>query len=378
MIYLDYAATMPMRQQAIEAMLPYFADCAANAGAAHGAGREARRAVDRARATVAQALNADPSELFWTSGGTEADNWALFGTAKAQPERRHVIVSAIEHHAVLHTAEALGALGFGVTEIRPDAEGVIRADAVKAALRGDTFLVSVMTANNEVGTLQPVAEIAEAAHECGALMHTDAVQALGHIPVDVRATGVDLLSFSAHKFGGPKGIGGLFVRKGTRILPLLYGGAQERGLRSGTENVPGIVGTAAALEEAIRRMPEEGERIAALRNLLMSRILEECSFARVNGSLKQRLPGNLHLTFEGVDQDALLMRLDLAGVMASAGSACTSGIRERSHVIRAMGLAGEGEADLRLSLGSGTTEQECIKAAEIIVDAVVSLRRIHY
>ncbi|MBR1409275.1 MAG: cysteine desulfurase [Clostridia bacterium] len=375
MIYLDYAATMPMRQQAIEAMQPYFADCAANAGAAHGAGREARRAVDRARASVAQALNADPSELFWTSGGTESDNWALFGTAKAQPERRHIIVSAIEHHAVLHPAEALQDMGFEVTLIRPDGEGIVSAEAVKAALRSDTLLVSVMTANNEVGTLQPIAEIAAAAHECGALMHTDAVQAVGHVPVDVRATGVDLLSFSAHKFGGPKGVGGLYVRRGTRIAPLLYGGAQERGLRSGTENVPGIVGTAAALGEAVGAMPQESARIAALRDLLMERILEECAFARVSGSLERRLPGNLHLTFEGVDQDALLLRLDLAGVMASAGSACTSGIRERSHVIRAMGKDGEGEADLRLSLGSRTTEEECLEAAGIIADAAKDLRK---
>ena len=377
MIYLDYAATMPMRPEAVQAMLPYFTERAANAGALHSAGREARRAVDDARAAVARGLNADAAELFWTSGGTEADNWALLGTAQAQKERRHIVVSAIEHHAVLNPAQALRERGYEVTFVAPDREGIIRAEAVEQAVRDDTLLVSVMTANNEVGTLEPVAAIAAAAHAHGALMHTDAVQALGHIPVDVKETGIDLLSFSSHKFGGPKGVGGLYVRRGTRIDPLIRGGAQERGLRSGTENVPGIVGTAAALTAALERMPDEAKRLAALRDGMMEAVLDGCHGVRVNGSLSQRLPGNLHLTFDGIGQDALLMRLDFGGVMASAGSACTSGIRERSHVIRAMGLDGDGQADLRLTLGPDTTGQACEEAVQKILSAVFELRNHH-
>lgn len=363
MTYLDHAATAPLRPEALAAMTPFF--CSANASGLYAAGREARAAIDRARGQIARALSVQPSEVYWTSGGSEADNWALFGVMRASGKKRHIVTTSIEHHAVLHACQALDSFGFDVTYVNPDGEGRVSPEAIEAAIRPDTALVSVMLANNEVGVLQPVEQIARIAHTHGALMHTDAVQAVGHIPVNMGALGADLLSLSGHKFGGPKGVGALIVRNGVRLTSLIYGGAQERGLRAGTENTPAIVGMGAALELAVREMDRENETIARMRDRLMEALLAGIPGARVNGSLTHRLPGNPHMTFPGEDTSLLLMQLDMAGIAASAGSACTSGAMERSHVLRAMS-APEG-ADLRLTLGAENTPQEIDQTAATLL-----------
>ena len=373
MIYLDYAATAPLRPGAKAAMLEA-EDVRANPNAGYGAARHARHVVDEARRTVAECLGALPEEVYFTSGGTEADNWAIVGMASAAGAGHHLVVSAIEHHAVLRPAQTLQRMGFGVSFAAPDEDGVIRPESVMQAVRPQTCLVSVMMANNETGAIQPVAEIAKAAAARGIPIHTDAVQAAGHIPINMRMLGVSLLSLSAHKFGGPMGVGALMIRRGTRIDPLILGGAQERNMRAGTENVPGIAGMAAALRAAEAERAEEAERIARLRDALCAEILACCPDARCNAAGAQRLPGLLHLTFPGVDQAAMLTLLDLSGLAVSAGSACTSGSVERSHVMTAMRAAGGDGADLRLSLGRETTVNETEKAAEIIIKTIRGLR----
>ena len=363
MIDLDHAATTALRPEALAAMLPYFGERYANASGGYAAARIAREAIDRSRAQIAQAIGAKPGEIVFTSGGTESDNWAVFGAAKASGRRR-VVTTRIEHHAVLRACEALERQGFEVAYAEADGEGRVSPETVRGLVTPDTALVSVMLANNEVGTIEPVAQIAGIARAFGALMHTDAVQAVGHIPVDVRALGVDLLSISAHKFGGPKGIGALYVREGTRLLRLMHGGDQERGLRAGTENVPGIVGMAEALRLAVEEMEETARRVAAMRDALINGILSRVHSARLNGSAADRLPGNVHVTIPGADARTLLLRLDMEGIAASSGSACASGAAERSHVLVAMG-APEG-ADLRLTLGADNSMEDVQRAIDAL------------
>lgn len=364
MVYLDHAATTPLRREALDAMMPYFMEKAANASSLYAAGRQARSAVDTARRQVAQAIGAREREIYFTAGGSEADNWALFGIARTLKEKRHIITTQIEHHAVLNSCAALEQMGYPVTYVEPDEYGFISPEKVKQAMRPDTGLVSVMTANNEVGTIEPIAEIAKIAHENGVLIHTDAVQAVGHIPVDVEKLGVDLLSMAAHKFYGPKGIGALYIKSGVHITNLIYGGEQEKGLRAGTENTPAIVGMGQALQLACENMAAENARLEALRNHFEEGILARIPHARINGMRNHRLPGTLHVTFPDADTNMLLMRLDLEGIAASAGSACAAGAMERSHVIQAMRVP-EG-ADVRFSLGMENTQEDILKTVDAL------------
>lgn len=369
MIYLDHAATTPLKDEALAAMLPYFSERFANASSSYASARDARRAIDAARAQAASAIGAKTSEIYFTSGGSEADNWAIFGIASANTEKKHLITTKIEHHAVLHACQALERRGYAVTYLDVDRQGRVSPESLERAIRSDTLLVSVMLANNEVGTIEPIAQLSQIAHAHGVLMHTDAVQAVGHIPVDVQALDVDMLSMSAHKFGGPKGCGALYVRSGVRMDNLIYGGAQERTMRAGTENVPAIVGMGKAIELSVQNMAADSRKTAALRDELESRLLG-LGGIQVNGDMVHRLPGHLHVSIEGADTQMLLMKLDMTGIAASAGSACSSGAAERSHVIEAMGLAGERQADIRFTLGEGNTIEE-IAAVESVLRRIL-------
>ncbi len=381
-IYLDYAATSPMLPEVLEAMMPYLTGSFGNPSGVYATGREARKAVEQARRQAAEFLGAEPSEILFTSGGTESDNMAIRGAMLAAAEKgRHLITDAIEHHAVLHTCEALEKQGFEATYLQPDREGVIAPESVRKAIREDTVLISVMTVNNEIGTVEPVAEIGRIAREAGVLFHTDAVQAAGMMRLDVRQTGADLMSLSAHKFHGPKGIGCLYVRRGTRLDGILSGGAQERGLRPGTENVAAIVGMGAAMEIARRDMDAALARIRRLRDRLITRVLSDVPDSFLNGpepdaAGEKRAANNAHFSFAGIDGEALLLRLDLAGIAASAGSACTAGSMEASHVLKAVGLDdGRIRSGIRLTLGRETTEEEIDQASAAIAAIVADLRR---
>lgn len=365
MIYLDHAATTPVRSEVLSAMLPYFSMSYGNASGSYQLARDARRAIDAARHEVAEAVGAKRAEVYFTSGGSEADSWALLGVASACPEKRHIITTRIEHHAVLHACAALERRGCKVTYLDVDALGRVSPEAFERAIRPDTLLASVMLANNEVGTIEPVEALGEIAHAHGVLMHTDAVQAVGHIPVHFEHLHADLLSMSAHKFGGPKGIGVLIVRDGVRIERLIYGGAQERGLRAGTENTSAIVGMGRAASLAMQGMEERTAYVSRLRDAL-ERDLLAIPGIRVNGDRSNRLPGHLHVTVEHASSAPLLMQLDMAGIAVSAGSACTSGAAERSHVVTAMGIAGEREADIRFSIGAENTEREIAAVADTL------------
>lgn len=371
MINFDHAATTPLRKEVLEAMLPYLTEQYANASGTYAAARQTRSAIDRARRSIAEAIGAEPGEIYLTSGGTEADNWALVGALRASNGRRRIVTTKIEHHAILSTCAMLEAQGVEVVYLNVDREGRVDCCEAEREINSDTLLVSVMLANNEVGTIEPVAEIAEIAHANGAIMHTDAVQAVGHIPVDLHALGVDLLSMSAHKFGGPKGVGALAVRSGIRMQGLILGGSQERSLRAGTENTPGIVGMGESLRMAVKEMEEASRYTRALRDNLAERLLS-LPGVRLNGSRTERLPGNAHFTIENQDSSLLLARLDMAGIAASAGSACTSGITERSHVLRAMfpDETESGRADLRLTLGVDNTPEE-IESACAVLDRIL-------
>ena len=361
-MYLDHAATTPVRPEALSAMLPYFDAQFANASSLYAAGREARLAIDRARSEVAEAIGAKPGEIIFTSGGSEADNGAILGVARACPEKKHIITTRIEHHAVLRTCQALERRGYAVTYLGVDRLGRVSPQDVAHALRADTLLVSVMLANNEIGTIEPIGEIARIAHERGVPVHSDAVQAVGHVPVDVSQLGIDLLSMSAHKFSGPKGVGALYVRAGLRMDPLVFGGAQERGMRAGTENTPGIVGMGCALRLASSGLEENARHVSQLRDAL-ERELGGMPGVHVNGDRENRLPGHLHLTIDDADTSLLLMRLDMAGIDVSSGSACTSGATMRSHVIQALGTARDHQADIRFSLGASNTQADIDAAA---------------
>jgi len=378
-IYLDHAATTPTRREALEAMLPYFAEVYGNASSIHTEGRKARRAVEKARQQVAAAIGAETREVYFTAGGSESDNWAIRGAAQPLWEqgKRHLITSRVEHPALLRTCEKMEKLGWQVTYLPVDAFGRVSPENVRQAIRPDTGLISVMAANNEVGTLQPVGEIGRIAHESGVLFHTDAVQAVGSIPVDVNDWNADLLSLSGHKFYGPKGVGALYVRRGVRMDPLIFGGEQEKGLRAGTENLPGIVGMGAALELAEKERPEEAARLTRLRTMLLDGLAAALPDCQMNGHPEHRLPGNLNLRFPLVEGESLLMRLDLAGIAASAGSACSSGSMEVSHVLSAMGLSeDEARGSLRLSLGRENTEEDIARVVEILPAIVRELQEL--
>lgn len=375
-IYLDNAATTAVSPRVLEAMLPYFTQAHGNASSIHGFGREAKRAVETARRQVMKALNAAaPQEVYFTAGGTESDNWAIKGAALAR-QGGHIITTAIEHHAVLHTCQWLENQGFSVTYLPVDEFGRVAAAQVEKALREDTILVSVMAANNEVGTIQPVAEIGALCRERGVLFHTDAVQAVGAMPIDVQAMKIDLLSLSGHKIHGPKGAGALYVRKGVKLDAFIHGGAQERGFRAGTENVPAIVGLGTAIEDACENLAENAAHMTALRQRLIDGLMTRISGTRLNGHPTERLPGNANLSFDKVEGEALLLRLDLMGVAGSSGSACTSGTLDPSHVLMALGLTqAQANGALRLTIGTDTTAEEIDAVLDILPPIVEDLRR---
>ena len=377
-IYLDYAATAPMLPEVMDAMLPFFCECYGNPSAVYGEGREARKAVEEARRKTAAVLDAEAREICFTSGGSESDNLAIKGTAFSLRHRgNHIITSRIEHPAVLNTCRWLEKQGFRVSFLTPDSEGIIAPEAVEEAICPETILVSIMTANNEIGTIQPVAEIGEICRRNGILFHTDAVQAIGQIRTDVQEMNADLLSLSAHKFHGPKGVGALYIRKGTRLDSLVHGGSQERGLRAGTENVPGIVGLGEAIRIAEAEREENAKRIAGLRDELIRRVLETIPGAKLNGHPQRRLPNNCHFSFDGIESEALLLRMDLAGISVSGGSACTSGSMEPSHVLEAIGLEENMlKGSIRLTLGRETLPEEIEKTAQVMREIVEDLLRL--
>ena len=351
-IYLDNAATTKTAPEVVEAMTPYFTEYYGNASSIYSLGTQAKKAVSQARETIAESLRAEPNEIYFTAGGSEADNWAVKATAEAYASKgRHIITSAIEHHAVLHTCKYLEQKGFEVTYIGVDENGILKIEELKAAVRPDTILITVMFANNEIGTIQPVKEIGEIAKEKGILFHTDAVQAYGQIPIDVDEYHIDMLSASGHKLNGPKGTGFLYIRKGIKTRSFIHGGQQERGRRAGTENVPGIVGLAAAVKRAFAIMEEKTKKEIALRDRLIERIKKEIPYCRLNGDEKKRLPNNVNFSFQFIEGESLLIMLDMKGICASSGSACTSGSLDPSHVLLAIGLAHEtAHGSLRLTV----------------------------
>ena len=377
-IYADHAGTTALSRAALEAMTPYLTERYGNPSSLYRFGQEAKSDLEQARADIAACIGAKPEELFFTSGGTEAGNWALKGVLewmalKGKPTG-HIITSAIEHHAILHTAQHLEKQGYDVTYLPVDELGRVSPAEVEAAIRPDTLLISIMAANNEIGTIQPVAEIGAVARRHKILFHTDAVQAVGHIPVDVEAWNVDLLSLSAHKFQGPKGVGALYVRRPLRLPPLLHGGGQEKGRRSGTENVPGVIGMAAALKEAVDRLEAEGARLSALRDRLISG-LTKLPYTRLTGDPENRLPGTASFVFEGVEGEALLLHLDSRGICASSGSACSSASLDPSHVLLAIGLPHAiAHGSLRLSLGADNTDADVDAILAAVPEVVAYLR----
>ncbi len=375
-IYLDHAATTRTVKEAVDAMLPFFMESYGNASSIYSLGAESKKAVNAARETIAQSIGATPQEIYFTAGGSEADNWALIAAAEANSDKgKHIITSRIEHHAILHTCAYLEQRGFEITYVDVDEDGVIKLKELEAAIRRDTILISVMFANNEIGTIQPIKEIGEIARARGILFHTDAVQAYGHMPVTLSRYPVDMLSASAHKIGGPKGIGFLYIRSGVRIRSFIHGGQQERGRRAGTENVPGIVGFGAAAKKAMDTLAERMERERQLRDYLIDRIEKEIPYCRLNGHRTQRLPGNVNFSFQFVEGESLLIMLDMKGICASSGSACTSGSLDPSHVLLAIGLAHEtAHGSLRLTLDSENTREELDFTMEAIKEIVDKLR----
>ena len=375
-IYFDHGATTKVDEAVAKTVMEAMLNNFGNPSSIHSFGRAARKAVEESREKVAALLNAQPGEIFFTSGGTESDNLAIKGIALAnQKKGHHIITSSVEHHAVLHTCEYLEKNGFTVTYLPVDKYGMVNPEDVREALNNKTILVSIMMANNEVGTLQPIKEIAAITKEAGVYLHTDAVQAVGNMPVDVKDLGVDLLSLSGHKFYGPKGIGALFIRKGVKIAPVQHGGGHERKLRAGTENVPGIMGLGRACEIALQNMPEKVARVSALRDKMIRTILQNVEHVRLNGHPEKRLPGNANFSFEFIEGESLLLNLDLKGIAASSGSACTSGSLDPSHVLLAMGLSHElAHGSLRLTLGAENTEEEVDYFLEVIPEIVSRLR----
>jgi cysteine desulfurase len=376
-VYFDYNATTPLAPEVIEAVARASRDTFGNASSVHHFGQQAKAALDAARSELATLIHGDPSEIVFTSGGTEADNMAIRGAAEAieSTGRRHLIASAIEHEAVLNTLKALARRGWRTTLLPVDDSGIVAPDRLREALADDTALVSIMHANNEIGTIQPIAELAQLAHARGALLHTDAVQSVGKIPVDVRALGADLLSLSAHKFNGPKGAGALWIKRGTRMLPIVTGGRHERNRRAGTENVPAIAGLGVAARLAGGKLDAEAARVAALRDRLEEGILRGVPGTAVNGARGSRVPNTSNISFDRVEAESLLIALDLEGVAVSTGSACSSGTLEPSHVLRAMGLPmHRTQNSLRFSLGMFSTEAEVDRVVEVLPRLVEKLR----
>jgi len=376
--YMDHAATTFMKPEVIAAMAPYFSEHFGNPSSLYRFAAGSRSGVDAARRQVSAALGANPGEIYFCAGGSEADNWAIKGAALANRERgNHIITTAIEHHAVLHTCEWLERQGFSVTYLPVDEFGRVDPAAVEAAITDATTLVSVMTANNEIGTIQPVAEIGRIAHDHGVLFHTDAVQAVGAVPIDVERMGIDLLSLSGHKFYGPKGTGALYIRRRTRLENLVHGGGQERGRRAGTENVPGIVGLGKAIELATADIEGHNRRIAAMRDRLVREVLSTIPDSRLNGHPTERLANNANFSFRYVEGESILLLLDARGICASTGSACSSGSLEPSHVLLATGLSHEeAHGSLRLTLGDANTEDDVDYVLEVLPDVIGRLRQI--
>ncbi|MCM3879407.1 MAG: cysteine desulfurase NifS [Vicinamibacterales bacterium] len=376
-IYLDHNATTPVDPAAAEAMMRALQDLFGNASSVHYYGQQAKAAIDGARSAVATLIGAEPADVIFTSGGTEADNFAIRGAAEALEAggRRHLITSGIEHEAVLQTFKALARRGWKTTVLPLDSSGIVSPDRLRDAVTDDTALVSIMHANNEIGTIQPIAELATIAHANGALFHTDAVQTAGKITVDVRGLGVDLLSISAHKFYGPKGAGALWVKRGVRLAPFMAGGKQERNRRSGTENVPGIIGMGVAAERALAKMPAESARLAALRDRLETGILKNVPNTEVNGAPDTRVPNTSNISFERIEAESLLIALDLEGIAVSTGSACSSGTLEPSHVLKAMNLpAHRAQNSIRFSLGAANTEEQIDHVIAVLPRVVSKLR----
>lgn len=375
-IYLDHAATTYTKPEVLEEMLPYFTRQYGNPSSVHSFGRESRKAMDLARERTAKALHANPNEIFFTGSGTEADNWAVKGAALANRKKgNHIITTSIEHHAVLYTCNYLERNGFEVTYLPVDEFGLIDAEQIRNAITDQTILISVMTANNEIGTIQPIKEIGAIAREKGVLFHTDAVQAIGSVPIDVDEMNIDLLSLAAHKFYGPKGVGALYMRKGVKIQQMIHGGAQERNRRAGTENLPAIVGLGKAIELVTLNIPEHNARLEALRSRLITGILSTVENTRLNGHPEKRLPGNVNFCFEFIEGEALLLSLDIKGIAGSSGSACTSGTLDPSHVLLAIGLPHEiAHGSLRLTLGDQNTQEEIDYVLEVLPQVVQRLR----
>lgn len=373
-VYMDHGATTPVREEVMEAMLPYYRDLYGNPSSLHAQGRNVRKAFETARETVADSLGAEPGEIYFTSGGTESNNIALRGAAKKKG-RGHIITSSVEHHAVLDVCKDLEGEGFTVSYLPVDQYGQVKAEDVLKAITPETFLITVMAANNEVGTLQPISEIGDIAAEHGLLFHTDAVQVVGQQPLDLKSLNVDFLSLSAHKFNGPKGIGALYKRKGIKIDPLYRGGGQEKKLRPGTENVPGVIGLSKALELAVGELPQKAENLEKLRNILISGLLQVDDVI-LNGHPEERLPGNVNVSFLFIEGESVLLSLDLVGIAASSGSACSSGSLEPSHVLSAMGLDHQtAHGSIRFSLGRGNSEEDISYLLEKVPPIVERLRQ---
>ena len=378
LIYLDNAATTQVYPEVLQEMLPYFSEVYSNPSAIYSFASESKKAVDKARTSVAELINAKTDEIYFTGGGSESDNWALKATAEAYESKgKHIITTKIEHHAILHTGEYLQKRGYEVTYLDVDENGIVSPEAVEAAIRPDTILVSVMFANNEIGSIQPIKEIGEIAHKHGVLFHTDAVQAFGQVPINVDEMNIDMLSSSGHKLNGPKGIGFLYIRKGVKIRSFIHGGAQERKRRAGTENVPGIVGYGKAVELAMASMEQRMKHETELRDYAIARIENEIPYCRLNGDRVKRVPNNINFSFQFVEGESLLIMLDMKGICASSGSACTSGSLDPSHVLLAIGLPHEkAHGSLRLTLSEEITKEDVdfvVEQIKAIVDRLRSM-----
>ena len=373
-VYADNAATTRVRPEVFAKMIPYFTEHYGNPSSIYSIGRDSAVAIMHAREKIAQCLNCEPNEIIFTSGGSESDNMAIAGIAKKRG-RGHIITSKIEHHAVLHTVQALEKEGFEATYLDVDSDGIISLDELRAAIREDTILITIMYANNEIGSVQPIKEIGAIAREHKIPFHTDAVQAAGHLKIDVRSENIDMLSLSAHKFGGPKGTGVLYVKRGVNPKNLILGGGQERGKRAGTENIAGIIGTAEALSLALSRIDEVTPRVTAMRDRLIDGILENIPYTRLNGGREHRLPGNVNISVEDIEGESLILLLDLNGVCASSGSACTTGSLDPSHVLLALGLTHEvAHGSLRLTINDETTDEDIDYILEVLPQVVDRLR----
>ncbi len=375
-VYLDNAATTKVRPEVVEAMLPYFTEIYGNASAVYDFGQKCKQAIEDARETIGSSIGTKASNIYFTAGGSESDNWALKGVAEAYKDKgKHIITTKIEHHAILHTCAYLEQQGYEVTYLDVDADGLVSPEDVKKAIRSDTILISVMFANNEIGTIEPIEEIGAIAHEHGILFHTDAVQAYAQVPIDVEKMHIDLLSASGHKLNGPKGIGFLYIRQGLKLKSFIHGGAQERKRRAGTENVPGIVGLGKAVEIAMATMDERIKKESELRDYLIARIEDEIPFAKLNGHRVKRLPNNINFCFRFIEGESMLIMLDMAGICGSSGSACTSGSLDPSHVLLAIGLPHEiAHGSLRLTLSDEITKEQLDYVVDHLKEIVAKLR----